>query len=157
MKIFSTKKPVSIVGDQIEINDLALNHKYKSEGLYLTVDGKDSSTPERTYKAYYNKKGKFCYVRVRKQERSKALLPWKVEYLNVTLEKIDSKGNYFITTSVYLTTDKVKKKLVRKTFKLGFEGAESAVEFELSDKWCSKGHLDRRHRAYWLKEKNRSL
>ena len=156
MKLFTFKKPVSFGANNIEINDLSYNHKYKPEGKYLVVEGEESSCLKRSYKAYYDKRGKFSYVVVRRQEKSKAMLCWKQEYRTEYVERINRQGNRILTISVYMTTDTVEDKLIRKSFVSEVNGqglCEIMFELNSEGKWCSKGHILPEHRKYWLTKK----
>ena len=79
MKLFSFKKPVEFKGENIVINDLARNHSYKVENQYLVVEGK-SEACKNTYKAFYDLKGNFLFVKLYKHQHSIVLVCWKQEY-----------------------------------------------------------------------------
>ena len=149
MKIFSLFKPVSFKGDDVKINNLALNHKYCKEGQYLIVEGSNGLT---TYKAFYNQEGKFLFIKLCKHERRKALLTWKLEYDIEKVEKIDHSGNRLLVIRKYVSTSMVTHQLREISFNSVIGNESYRRKFVLEkDKWVSSGQFPKEHFGYWLR------
>jgi len=150
MKILSFKKPVSFTNGQVVVEDLALNHHYKKEKDLLTVEGKDEKN-NITYKAVYNSRGKFLFIKLKTSSHSVALLSWRQEYDTETVEKIDKEGNSFCEVSVYSTTDTWKHKLVKRSFTSKLRGEEVTKTFFIKKgEIRTEGDFPRMHFSYWI-------
>lgn len=153
MKLFSFKKPVEFKGENIVINDLARNHSYKVENQYLVVEGK-SEACKNTYKAFYDLKGNFLFVKLYKHQHSIVLVCWKQEYDTDTVETINKDGNRIIVTSKYLSTATIEHKLVEKSFYTCVNDEAHQKVFKLSNnKWSADGEFPKEHFLYWIRNK----
>ena len=150
MKIFSFKKPIDFKGENIVINDLARNHKYRKENQYFVVEGK-SEDCKIEYTAFYNLEGEFQFVKLHKHQHLSALVCWKQEYDIQTIEKINKDGNSIIVTSKYLSTSMFEHKLVEKSFYTCVENEIHQKVFRLTnEKWTSEGKFPQKYFLYWI-------
>ncbi len=152
MRIFSFRKPIVINGENIVINDLAFNHKYKKEKNCLIVVGKIKDCTI-SYRAVYDLNGKFMFLKLYKHKRLCALVSWKQEYDIEDVETINKDGNRNIVTSKYLSTAKIQHKLVEKSFYTCVNNEVHNKVFRLTDgKWTSEGDFPKSHLAYWISQ-----
>ena len=150
MKLLSLKKPVVFESDRIIVNDLARNYPYEKEGRYLVIKGFDDKT-EQAYKIFYNSSGKFLFIKTKRSFHSVALLSWRQEYDTEISMKVDSNGSALLETSVYLTTDNVRKKLIKRSFSSSFEGEQVTKTFYLKNGTVrTEGTFPRVHFLYWI-------
>ena len=149
MKIFSFKKLVSFQDGKIVVEDLAYNHPYRKENDQLVSEGYDKET-RWNYKVLFSLEGELKLVILDKHNFSKALLPIKKEYDIYETQKIKPNGDVFSVVSKYLTTSKIEKKLVAKSFLLQIGDKEQTKNFVLEDKgWRSEGNIAQELRLVW--------
>lgn len=151
MKIISFKKPITFQDGSVVVNDLAYNHSYKKENQFLVVEGKDKVSG-KTYKAFYSLKGEFLFIKLREISRRKMLVCWREEHEDNVVEILDKDGNSLVVSSLYITTNTISNKLVKKSFCSHINGEKSEKTFTLNGKkWTVAGDFSRKHFIYWCK------
>ena len=150
MKLLSFKKPIKFEGQNIVINDLARNHKYKKENQHLIVEG-ESDNRKIYYKAFYNQKGEFEFVKMYKHQHLWVMVSWKQEYDIHTVEKMDKEGNSILIRSKYLSTSTDEQKLIEKSFhsRIGNENHQKVFKL-VNNQWTSEGDFPKKHFQHWL-------
>lgn len=153
MKVFSFRKPVSFKDERLVVANLAYNHKYKEENQYLVIEGKEK-TSLWTHKAFYDKKGKFLFVKLFRHNHRNLLVCRKQEYDTNTVQKVDNLNNRLIVTRTYLTTCRTNHKLVEVVFYSSISDESYQKVFKLDgNKWCYEGEFPKEHFMYWLESK----
>ena len=145
MKLFSTKKAVSIQDGNVIIEDLAYNHPYKKENNMLVVKGKDG---DYSYKSFYSLKGDFLYIRLEKESHSHVLACFRKDVDLFEVIKIKNNGDTFSVLKKYETTQLYEKKLVETSFSLTVDGREECQTFGLSKQGFEK--ISPQMRMAWL-------
>ena len=115
----------------------------------MVVEGYDKST-KTIYKVVFDSIGQFLFVKLKRTSHSVSLLSWKQEYDTEFIQKLDENGNSLTKVSVYLTTNTVNHKLVKRAFTSNIKGEEVTKTFYLENKIRSEGSFPKHHFRYWI-------